>query len=144
MLFNAGTGEMIKAALIHQIYTVAICRNSAHKNMFFENLAEFVTVTGLVNLAMGAPEKPPELLAFEKQLQTDARTGKASVAGLPPPPQPPGGAPVGGRMSPAENDAGTAAGAEGNAGAAAAPGAAPKPKTVDKKRTMLAFGQASL
>lgn len=38
MLFNAGSGEMIKAALVQQIFTVTMCANNARKKMILENL----------------------------------------------------------------------------------------------------------
>ena len=79
MLFNAGSGEMIKASLMMHSYAVAICRNNAHKKMVLENLTAFVKSNGIVNLATDAPTKPADLVEFEKQLQMQANTGQASV-----------------------------------------------------------------
>ena len=62
MLFNAGSGEMVKASLTMQIYSVAICRNNAHKKMVWDNLTAFVRSKGLVNLASDAPTKPADLI----------------------------------------------------------------------------------
>ena len=79
MLFNAGSGEMIKASLLSQIYSVAICRNNAHKKMVWDNLSAFVRSMGLVNLTFDAPTKPVELVEFDKNLQNVANTIHTSV-----------------------------------------------------------------
>jgi len=152
MLFNAGSGEMIKAALVQQIYAVAICANNAHKNVVLENLMAFVKLKGMVNLATDAPTKPADLVAFEKQLLVDARTGQASVGGPPGPPAGTGQASVGGGGSNPPNDAGTAPAAEGNAGADTSvddlvwpggrQGVVPKPGAQGKKN-LFAFGNMS-
>ena len=79
MLFNTGSGEMIKASLMMQVYSIAICRNKAHKKIVLENLTAFVQSKGIANLATDAPTKPADLVEFEKQLQMQANTGQASV-----------------------------------------------------------------
>ena len=38
MILNVGAGEMIKAALMMQIYAVAVCKNNTHKTMVMETL----------------------------------------------------------------------------------------------------------
>ena len=81
IIFNIGTGEMIKAALVPQVCAVAICANLAHKKMVLENMMAFLKSKGLVNLAAGAPTKSADLVAFEQRLQVGARVPDRTLSG---------------------------------------------------------------
>ena len=66
VLFDVGSGEMIKAALSQRVLTVGIVANKAHKELIMPGLRQFVQANNLVNIADGAPSKPQALIAFEK------------------------------------------------------------------------------
>ena len=135
MIFNTGTGEMLKASLLMQVYSVAICKNTAHKKLVMDNLMDFAKTKWLVNLAADSPTKSADLVAFEKRLQTDVQSRRAFVPPPPPPPSTPTAA-----VSSAAADPGVRPAAE----AAAGDVAGPSKGACGSKKNLFAFGSTAL
>ena len=65
IIFDVGAGEMMKAALVMRILSIAIVPNKAHKEFVLEILRKFVAAMNLVNLNSDLPTKTAAMLKFE-------------------------------------------------------------------------------
>ena len=64
ILFDCGSGEMLKAALSQRVVSVGIVPNKTHKDLLMNVLRKFVEALSLVNF-MDGPTKPLSMIKFE-------------------------------------------------------------------------------